>query len=69
MLLVHQWFYPGKNLDWVTSKARGRSQKAQPEFLFCDGLHMLGPGTGTIRRYGPVGVGLSLWVWAIRFLS
>ena len=32
----------------------------------CDGLYMLGPGSGTIRRCGPVGVGVSLWVWAIR---
>jgi len=27
-------------------------------------LHMLGPGSGTIRRCGLVGVGVSLWVWA-----
>jgi hypothetical protein len=26
----------------------------------CDGLNMVGPGSGTIRRYGPVGVGVSL---------
>ena len=32
----------------------------------CDGLYMLGPGSGTIRRCGPVGVGVSLWVWAIK---
>ena len=31
----------------------------------CDGLHMLGPGSGTIRRYGPVGVGVALWMWAL----
>ena len=24
----------------------------------CDGLNMLGPGSGTIRRYGPVGIGV-----------
>jgi len=30
-----------------------------------DGLHMLGPGSGTIRRCGLVGVGVSLWVWAL----
>jgi hypothetical protein len=29
-----------------------------------DGLYMLGPGSG-IRRSGPVGVGLSQWVWAL----
>ena len=27
-------------------------------------LYMLGPGSGTIRRCGPVGIGVSLWVWA-----
>jgi hypothetical protein len=32
----------------------------------CDGLHMLGPGSLTIKRFGPVGVGVSLWVWALR---
>ena len=39
----------------------------------CDGLYTLGPGSGTIRRYGPVPVGMAffevcvaLWVWALR---
>jgi hypothetical protein len=32
----------------------------------CDGLYMLGPGGGTIRMYGLVGLGASLWVWALR---
>jgi hypothetical protein len=32
----------------------------------CDGLYMLDPGSGTIRMCGPVGVGMSLWVWALR---
>ena len=31
----------------------------------CDGLYMLGPGSGTIRRYDLVGVGMSLWAWAL----
>jgi len=26
----------------------------------CNGLYMLRPGCGTIRSYGPVGVGVSL---------
>jgi hypothetical protein len=26
----------------------------------CDGLYMLGTGNGTIRKYGPVGVCVSL---------
>jgi hypothetical protein len=28
----------------------------------CDGLYMLGPGSGTIRRRGPVGVGVTVGV-------
>ena len=32
----------------------------------CNGLYMLSPGSGTIWRCGPVGVGVSLWVWALR---
>lgn len=31
-----------------------------------DGVYMLGPGSGIIRGCGPVGVGVSLWVWALR---
>nr|BAC39778.1 unnamed protein product [Mus musculus] len=30
----------------------------------CDGLYMLGPESGTIRRYGPIGVRVPLWGWA-----
>jgi hypothetical protein len=29
-----------------------------------DGLNMLGPERGTIRKCGHVGVGVSLWAWA-----
>jgi hypothetical protein len=32
----------------------------------CDGFYMLYPGSGTIRRCGLVGVGVSQWVWALR---
>jgi hypothetical protein len=32
----------------------------------CDGLYMLGLESGTIRGCGLVGVGVSLWVWALR---
>jgi hypothetical protein len=34
------------------------------QMLLRDGLYMLGPGSGTIRRCGLVGVGVSVWVWA-----
>jgi hypothetical protein len=30
----------------------------------CNGLYKLGPGSGTIRRCGLVGVGVPLWSWA-----
>lgn len=26
----------------------------------CDGLYMLGPGSGTLKEYGPIGVGVAL---------
>ena len=29
-------------------------------FPYCSGLNMLGPGSGTIRRFGLVGVGVAL---------
>jgi hypothetical protein len=30
----------------------------------CDRLYMLRPGSGTMKRYGPLVVGMSLWIWA-----
>jgi hypothetical protein len=39
------------------------------KFPFCGGLFMLGPGSDTIRRCGPVGVGISLWARALRHSS
>jgi len=30
----------------------------------CDDLHMLNPGSGTIKRCGLVEVGVSQWGWA-----
>ena len=32
----------------------------------CDGLYMCGPESDIFKRYGLVGVGVLLWVWAIR---
>jgi hypothetical protein len=50
--------------------AREMSQQlrtfAAPAEAWCDGVYMLGSGSGTIRRCSPVGVGVSLWVWALR---
>jgi hypothetical protein len=45
--------------------ARKQREKDE-EVRVCYGLHMLSPGSGAIRRCGPVGVGVSLWVWALR---
>ena len=39
---------------------------ALSSITLCDGLYMLVPGSGTIRRCGLVGVGVSLWVWTLR---
>jgi hypothetical protein len=35
---------------------------SSPQLPSCDGLNILGPGSGTIWRCGPVEVGMSLWV-------
>ena len=35
----------------------------------CDGLYMLGLGSGTVGSCGLVGVGVVLWVWVLRPLS
>jgi len=32
----------------------------------CHGLYVLGHGSGTVWRCGLVGVGVSLWAWALR---
>ena len=37
-----------------------------PEDESWDGLYMLDPVSGTIRRCGPVGVGVSLWALALK---
>ena len=34
----------------------------------CGGLHMLGPESGTIRKYGLVGGSVSLYEWTLRDL-
>jgi hypothetical protein len=48
--------------EWATDiNNKPHSWKGQSWY---DGLYMLGPGSGTIRRCG-LGVGVSLWVWAI----
>ena len=36
---------------------------------YCEGLYMLDPESGTVGRGGLVGLGVSLWVWALRPLS
>jgi len=35
----------------------------------CDGSYRLGPGGGTVGKCGLVGVGVTLWVWALIPLS
>ena len=41
----------------------------QMQVHMCGGLNTLGPGSGTIRRYGLVGGSVSLWEWALRSSS
>jgi hypothetical protein len=52
-----------KDLQCLGSSVLGELDN---NYTWCDGLYMLGSGSGTIRRCSPVGVGVSLWVWAIR---
>jgi hypothetical protein len=40
--------------------------ETQARLSGCDDLYMFSPGSGTIRRCGPIGVGVSLGVCAIR---
>jgi hypothetical protein len=37
-------------------------------YIYCDGLYMLGTESGTIRRWGLVGVGVSLGVVGFKTL-
>ena len=58
-------------IDWarlprVHSKGERRKEKGKREWredkmTSCDGLYMLDPGSGTIKRYGLVGVGMVFW--------
>jgi hypothetical protein len=52
-----------KKFKWKF-KSETNSDSDEASDNHCDGLYMLGPGSGTIRRCGLVGVGVSLWVWA-----
>jgi hypothetical protein len=38
------------------------SHAAETREAGCHGVYVLGAGSGTIRRCGPVGVGVALWV-------
>jgi hypothetical protein len=50
----------------TSSKGNDIEEEIHRRLRLCDNLHMLGPGSGTIGRCGPVGGGVSLWVWALR---
>jgi len=55
------------SLFFTLGVCRGFSESCQFQELpesHCNGLHELGPGSGTIRRCGPVGGSVSLWGWA-----
>jgi hypothetical protein len=58
------WFWKAQGVmkqqmnEWMNGRG--------PAHINCDGLYMLEPGSDTIRRCGPVWVGVSLWIWALR---
>ena len=45
------------------------SHAAETREAGCHGVYVLGAGSGTMRRCGPVGVGVALWVQDLRPLS
>jgi hypothetical protein len=57
-------------ISWRLWQVPGCLPMAASESFYlcnCDGLYMFGPGSDTIwRRCGLVGVGVSLWAWALR---
>ena len=59
------WPTEGHDLSYHPGKRGGGRKIAQHTLItnmvgICDGFYMLGLGSGTIRRCGPVGVGMSL---------
>jgi len=40
-------------------------QACRSQGVECDGLYMLSPESGTIRRCDPDGVGVPVWAWAL----
>jgi hypothetical protein len=45
-----------------TNKKKKGKQTLQLKIgAICDGLNMLGPGSGTFKRCGLIGMGVSLW--------
>jgi hypothetical protein len=57
----HLQWSPSLRVVVVCSRTRTEAGREQP-YSRCGGLYMLGPGSGTIRRCGPVRVGVSLWL-------
>jgi hypothetical protein len=63
----HLWIYNSQAERRLIAGDFATHCRFQRRMSECDGLYMRGgPGNGTIRRCGLVGVGLSLWVWALR---
>jgi hypothetical protein len=50
-------FYKEKGGERKRGERRKRDQQTERQ---CDSLYMLGPGSGTIWKYGLVGVGMAL---------
>jgi hypothetical protein len=47
----------------VLSYFRKIERKGRKQDTLCDGLYILGPGSGTIWRYGFVGIGVTWLEW------
>jgi hypothetical protein len=57
---VHMYMYAHRHGDQRTILGIVMRKNVYLFFGHCDGLYMLGPGSITIKRCGPVGVGVAL---------
>ena len=57
---VHVWDNKSSEMSSCGRKPNWWVKLDFLKFRECDGLYMLGPGSGTIRRCGPVRVGVAL---------
>jgi len=63
--VVYSRLLPKENLKGMVLCIWRSKRLYRRSYSYCDGLHMLGLGSDTIRRCGLVEVGGSLLVWAL----